>query len=268
MSSQRNVQKNFYVCNLCAVLIMLTVLGNFIDLCTEGSGISQSLFLFIYSFHMPLLIFLAGSLSRKAVYDRKRAVAGAVCMFLLYLSLKIIIWLARLMMGGKPNFSLFSDSSTPWLFFSLGIYLILGYLCRKANRRFLLILAVIFALLCGYNTSVGDYLVASRTLVFLPFFLLGQMSDMEKISDLTGSRRSRIIGVCILILTLAAMVVFRKQLYVLRPMFTGRNAYKSLGKNVQVKWAYRLASYVISVGVLRDSCYLFVIYKNVGKNKL
>ena len=249
MPSQSNDHKNFYIRNLCAVLITLTVLGNFIDLCTEGSGMSQSLFLFIYSFHMPLLIFLAGSLSREAVYDRKRAVAGAVCMFLLYLSLKIIIWLVRLMMGEKPNFSLFSDSSTPWLFFSLGIYLVVGYLCRNANKRFLLVLATVFALLCGYNTSVGDYLVASRTIVFFPFFQLGQMCDIEKISDLTGSRRSRIISACILVLMLTAMVVFRKQLYVLRPMFTGRNAYKSLGKGAQVKWAYRLAAYVFSAVV-------------------
>ena len=235
-----------YINNLCAILIVLIVLGNFIDLCTDGSGIFQSLFLFIYSFHMPLLMFLAGSLSRETVKDNKRTFLGAGCMFFFYLSMKVVIWLVRMIMGTKPEFSLLSDSGVPWLFFTLGIYLLLVCLCKNANRKFMLIIAMVFALLCGYNTSIGDYLIASRSLVFLPAFLLGQMFDMERISSETGSKYKMIAGACILALVLLAMIVFRKQLYVLRPMFTGRNAYKSLGKGVRSKWLYRLAGYAVS----------------------
>ena len=46
--------------NLKFLLIMTVVVGHCLDCMIENSSIMKSLFIFIYSFHMPLFIYLSG----------------------------------------------------------------------------------------------------------------------------------------------------------------------------------------------------------------
>ena len=46
--------------NLKFFLILTVVIGHFIDYITKSSHMMSGLFLFIYSFHMPFFIYLAG----------------------------------------------------------------------------------------------------------------------------------------------------------------------------------------------------------------
>lgn len=63
MRSEKIFGERAYVHNLFALLSVLAVLGYFIDQCLSGSWAAKGLFIFIFSFHMPLLFFwLARSL--------------------------------------------------------------------------------------------------------------------------------------------------------------------------------------------------------------
>ena len=65
--------RNIYVDNLKGLLIILVVVGHFTDIAIdEGSEALKSLFLIIYSFHMPLFIFINGLLCKNIVRDKTK----------------------------------------------------------------------------------------------------------------------------------------------------------------------------------------------------
>ena len=64
--------RNVYIDNVKALLIILVVVGHFTDLAVDESEMMKSLFVFIYSFHMPLFIFVNGLLCKHIVKDRHR----------------------------------------------------------------------------------------------------------------------------------------------------------------------------------------------------
>ena len=51
--------------NLKCVLIFLVVVGHFVNQFEDESSIMRSISFFIYSFHMPLFIFLSGLLEKR-----------------------------------------------------------------------------------------------------------------------------------------------------------------------------------------------------------
>ena len=51
--------------NLKFFLILTVVIGHFIDYITKSSHMMSGLFLFIYSFHMPLLFIISGMFIRE-----------------------------------------------------------------------------------------------------------------------------------------------------------------------------------------------------------
>ena len=66
-------ERNIYVDNLKGLLIILVVVGHFTDIAIdEGSEALKSLFLIIYSFHMPLFIFINGLLCKNIVRDKTK----------------------------------------------------------------------------------------------------------------------------------------------------------------------------------------------------
>ena len=51
----KELNRNVYLDNLKGLLIILVVVGHFTDIALDDSEAMESLFLMIYSFHMPLL---------------------------------------------------------------------------------------------------------------------------------------------------------------------------------------------------------------------
>lgn len=120
----------------------------------------------------------------------------------------------------------------------------------RVNRTCVFLLSVILALLCGYNTEIGDFLILSRSIVFFPFFLAGwYIGDAEKVSCFTSKLWVRVLGAYILLLMF--LICFRSidAIYFMRPVFTGRNSYKVLKDSFYADAAYRLLAYGISTAM-------------------
>ena len=231
-------RKNRRVClfdNIKFFLILTVVIGHFADVATAVSPTYRSLFLFIYTFHMPLFIFLSG-----LFHKNKDILQKVVTFFLLgYLS-KIIIWLTKLIFFGINEFEFFSDSGLPWYMFVLAMYIPTSYLLRKVDKTILLAVSVTIACIAGYFDFIGDFLYLSRFFVFYPFYLLGQMTPKILLINLNKIKAVKIVSAFILLLWLVLCFTSTDSL------FTGRNPYSTEEAFRITGFFYRLLCYVIT----------------------
>ncbi len=227
--------------NIKFFLIMTVVVGHIIDFATVESDVYKSVFLFIYSFHMPLFIFLSGLFNKNR--DTKKKVISFV---LLGFAAKFFLFLANLLINGQANFNLLKDGGLPWFMFAMGAFYLISYILRDTDKRLVLIISVLIACATGYDSSIGDYLYISRIVVFYPFFLLGEMTSSEKLTELNSKKLLKAVGLAVL-LVWAAICLFRlDDVYMLRALFTGRNPFSV--NPLFEKWGmlYRLLSYIIT----------------------
>lgn len=238
-----NTQKEnriFYYDNLRFFLIALVVIGHFVDETSPLPDTFKSIFLWIYSFHMPLFLFLNG------MFHKNEKIMPKVTRFVMIgFVLKIVTFLERLAIGKSVTLSYFRMNEIPWYMFVLAGFTVLTYLLRKMDKRGILIFAIILGLFSGYDSSLGDMFAASRFIVYYPFFVLGNMITPDKPLKIFEKKWVRIIGVLVLVAWAAICVFKLDSVYILRSLFTGRN---SFGDKFGT-WAflYRGLSYVITV---------------------
>jgi fucose 4-O-acetylase-like acetyltransferase len=162
--------------NIKFAMVTLVVVGHFADKFTQNSATCRSIFLFIYTFHMPMMLFVAG-----AFYKNSRNTSKILFYICSGFAVKIAYSCVYLICNHKTDFSLLSDSGLPWFMFALAAFQFLMYIFRNTNKVFLLAAFVTLACFVGYDTSIGDYLYLSRIIVFFPFYLLGTMLPPRKL---------------------------------------------------------------------------------------
>ena len=93
------------------ILVFLVVLGHAAEFFKTKSDFMNSLLLLIYSFHMPLFIFISGLFSKKTINEKRYSkLAGYLAMFF---ALKIFEFSYKLLAGGNPSFRLLSEGGSP-----------------------------------------------------------------------------------------------------------------------------------------------------------
>lgn len=231
--------------NLKFVLIVLVVLGHFINGYTTSSRMFSGLFQFIYAFHMPLFLFISGHFHKNNKPFLK--IFSLCCIGFV---IKIVLALFTLIVNhSAPSFSLLSDHGLPWYMFVLAAHTLISYLCRNMNKRFLMIMAILLACFVGYDAQTRDYLYLSRILVFYPFYLLGEMIPQDGLLRIHGCKWAKAFG----LIPLGAWIFlcfFRLDAVdYLLPLFTGRNPF--FVNAIFEKWGflYRLACYAITLVV-------------------
>lgn len=152
-------------------LIVLVVVGHAISTIRTDSTAAFGLYAFIYLFHMPAFIMLAGVFSKAEVTPRA---ARSTVQLLVTWGLWEGIWaLIRFFVNDKvPGGSfLVSPAWTLWFLVSLAtMRILLPYMLRLKHP---LIASIVLALAGGLTPAIGTEFSASRTLCFLPFFVAG-----------------------------------------------------------------------------------------------
>lgn len=205
--------------NLKFVLILLVVIGHFAD-CNILSPSFKSTYLFIYAFHMPIFIFISG------LMHKNDNICNKVYMYLcLYFLLKVNHFLVLTILGKNPTFQLLSEGGTPWFLFALAFFVLLSYLLRNVNTKYVLVLSIIAACFVGYDNSIQDFLVLSRVFVFYPFYVMGNLMQEKAVTDINVNKFWKFPAV--LILLGWAWLCFQKldTMYMYRGFFTGRNPF-------------------------------------------
>ena len=174
--------RNVKMDNLKGILIVLVVVGHFLELCM-GEGFSRYLYILIYFFHMPLFVYCSGYFAKcSGIGERilKKMLFPYVIFQMLYILFERFVLKNDMeMQFSKPYWIL-------WYLVALMVWTILLPVVATDSRKkqaMLLALAVIAALAAGYDSGVGRSMSLSRIIVYFPFFLLGydlHMWDRER----------------------------------------------------------------------------------------
>ena len=217
--------------NLKFILILLVVVGHFIQYQLDSAS-AKGLFLFIYSFHMPLFIFVTGFFAKKSVNcDANKRMNKIINYLLLYLIYKVLLFVFYHYILQQPmqSFNLFSESEPAWYLLATAIWIMLMTITKNIKFKYLLIFSIIGSLLIGYDSTVTDQFALSRVIVFFPFFLLGYYLTFEQMNHLINKLHEKKKNIFIaLVLIMAIFVVFilcGDNLYFLRGLLTGRNPF-------------------------------------------
>lgn len=144
------------------------VIGHFADY-RSSSGLFQSVFLFAYSWHMPLFILLAGLFDRPRDAFPGGKVASYVVLGLLF---KLVAFFVDLLLGYR-SFWLLGDAGAPWFMFAIAGWIALAWLFRRMPFLPVLAASLVLSLAVGYDNGVGDYLYLSRIVALFPIYWVG-----------------------------------------------------------------------------------------------
>ncbi|MCR6515116.1 acyltransferase family protein [Clostridium sp. LY3-2] len=193
-STREIVKRDYYFDTLKGVLILLVVIGNSLELSKTDLPFMHYFILFLYMFHMPLFAFISGYFCKQS----KRSTVQRVSeIFILYVSVQTLYFMFYKFIMGETEYRLkfMEPYWTLWYLVSLIFwYIIYDYI--KDYKKWL-IGSLLVAILIGYDPSVFNYLSISRTIFFLPFFILGVIFKKEYIKKI--KEKKKLLGILSLI---------------------------------------------------------------------
>lgn len=225
-------------------LIFLVVLGHVADFYTKESQGMRNLYLLIYTFHMPLFIFVSGLFSKKTVNEKKKdRIFGYLA---LYLTVKLIFFVYYLVAYGRFTFSLFTEANLPWFMLALAAFAVITMLIKDISPKYVLFFSILLACIAGYDPEIKSFLSLSRIIVYYPFYYLGYILDAKKIEGHCRKKTAKLAAVIILAAAITAAFVFGEKIYWLRPLVTGLNPFAALGDHSKFGFLLRLGFYAVS----------------------
>lgn len=259
MSSSK--QRDYLFDNYKAFLIVLVVIGHFIEGSYDNNLFLTTLKWLIVSFHMPAFIFISGYFSKRqlSVRDlvRKLIIPYLVFELLYYLLYVLIIHKPTGLYLMYPKFSL-------WYLLALFFWRVLTPYIKKVPHY--MVISIVAGLLIGCSDMSGNLLSIPRALVFFPFFLAGTDFTREKLTMIRTRRNQRIA--VILIAAFCAFLILNPYCKTISPkVFYGRYNYHLLGQTTIEGILCRLACYLIgfvmtfAVALLiseRKTCYSYI----------
>jgi fucose 4-O-acetylase-like acetyltransferase len=159
-----------YLDNVKAILVTLVVVGHGIE-ALKGT-IPEGLYIAIYSFHMPAFAALSGYLSRAWEPDRRRCrqlIAGLIAPFVIF---QVLLAGEFSLLTGSPfPRDLLTPRGATWFLLALAWW----RLATPALRflRAPVIVAAAISVLAPLDPNMSSVAAVSRTVGFLPFFVLG-----------------------------------------------------------------------------------------------
>ncbi|MBR5111839.1 MAG: acyltransferase family protein, partial [Clostridia bacterium] len=130
--------------NIKFFLIFLVVLGHIADIYANISFATGVLRFYIYTFHMPLFLFVSGLFSKKNIKQKRWK--NIFSYLILYLFIKVIDFFAKwAATDSNPGFSLFKAASVPWYAFCLFAFSVIIILIDKVKPAYVIAFSVILA---------------------------------------------------------------------------------------------------------------------------
>ncbi|GAB3048215.1 acyltransferase family protein [Virgibacillus ainsalahensis] len=167
------MKRNVFLDNAKVLLIFLVVFGHIIQPFIDGSRGMNTLYLWIYTFHMPAFILLSGFFA-KGLGNKKYVINLAKKLLMPYLIFQLLYTGYYFLIGKKDWLNgLFYPQWALWFLFSLFSWHMLLFWFKKIPAPLSIMIAIQIGLIVGYFGEIGHTFSLSRTFVFFPFFLVG-----------------------------------------------------------------------------------------------
>lgn len=242
-----------------ALLIFFVVLGHTLEL-NLNDRINLALYNTIYTFHMPLFIFLSGHFSKK--YNDIFSFAKSLGrIFEAYLVFQFLSILVELFFYNKyPSiFSLFSPRWTVWYLLSLFWWkcmLQISVPLIEKNYKAALSVCVCIGLIVGF-IPVDYPLSFQRTFSMLPYFVLGYYAKRKNI-EIKKHLSNFLFGILVLFVFFVFFFIVNENQ---KTILWGVYSYKMVET-----CAYRLLWYIVAIFL--SLCFLTCVNKIKCNNNL
>lgn len=249
-------QRIVYLDNLKFFLILVVVIGHAIyD--GDGNNIEKGIYLFIYSFHMPLFLFVSG------FFHKNENISNRVFKLIVIAYLcKFISVVEHAIFGSTMSMSIFRWDCYGWFMVAIAVFSFFTYCARNFNLKFLFICAVILSCFAGYDDSVNDFLCLSRIIVFYPFYVLGYWVDKEKLTVILSKLYIKVCACGILLVSLVVSILLANtRVWNYIYMFTGNVPYSQMG--FEANGFQRLGCYMLTI-IIGFSFMCIIPKKNMG----
>ncbi|NJP66705.1 acyltransferase family protein [Streptomyces sp. ventii] len=161
-----------YFDNVKYLAIVLVAMGHAWTPLMESSRAASALYMFVYTFHMPAFIVVAGYFSRSFTGrpdQLRRLVTGIGVPYLVFEVAYIVFH--RQVNGTDHPFSLLDPYYVTWFLIALFVWRLTAPFWKIIRCPVLVALGI--ATLASVSPELGDDLNIQRVLQFLPFFVLG-----------------------------------------------------------------------------------------------
>lgn len=184
------------------LLIFSVVFGHILENYIQNPFF-KSIYMFIYTFHMPLFVFITG-------FFAKSNKGGGLRYFILFIIFQAIhAFLNISIFNVKTNYSwieilgfILSPSWTLWYIFCMPIWLLSLRFIKNINSK-LIVFSILLAVLVGFIPYFNSVFSLNRLFYFYPFFLLGYKFGKDKdafIQKINSMQKPHIIFFCVCVL--------------------------------------------------------------------
>lgn len=245
------VKREYKYDNIKCIMIFLVVFAHFLEIL--NGNMSKKIYIFIYTFHMPIFVYISG-------YFSKGKTRNIMKFAYIYLIWQTIFYLFDvIVLKSNIKYSLTLPNWTLWYIFAMIIWnIIIKFLDKILIKNYLcsIIISIIISLLAGYFKEIGYEFCASRILTFFPYFLLGYINKNVGFKKLKMYKcKNLIIGICSII----SIVYFIKNITTIRAFWLyGSFSYRADGYTIIFK----------SMWIILSLVELYVIYKIVPNKKI
>ncbi len=199
--------RNHLLDNAKYILILMVVFGHMIEPILHKSPVIKTIYLFIYSFHMPAFVLISGALAKSKLTGEGfwKLVRSILIPFIVFTVLYELFTLLS-----KGDFSGSTVKLKPywllWFLYSLFIWKLLLPVFLKCN--FPVMVSIVLSVAAGYLDTIGYSLGLSRTLYFFPFFILGHKLKPMLLNHRRKMSISMIVLLGVLILNIMTFSYF------------------------------------------------------------
>jgi len=171
--------------------IVLVVMGHAIQRQTADSDHALTLYLVIYSFHMPAFALISGYFTKDESPGARRMRRVITDLVLPYVIMQTVWSVVQYLVEDVTVFNPTRPHWTLWFLLALAIFrMVLPYL---ALLRWPLLWAVTASVGVGYLANVDSTFALSRTIGVLPFFVLGWKLQSWRLVDRWHALRPGIV---------------------------------------------------------------------------
>lgn len=245
-----NLQERIYKFdNIKFLSIILVVIGHVIEepyVNDNMSTLLRSFFIFIYSFHMPLFVFISGLFQKRFNANNKLQINKIAFYVILGFLLKILNALSKMTNGAKFSINFFGGASIDWYMFAMSMFITTAYLLRKIHPAITLTISFTLGTFAGCFGFIDDTLYLSRYFVFLPIYLLGYYMTPELLIKIEKNYAVKAISGTSMLLFFIFCFRNLDKAYKLRRLFTGKNPFSNIPID-NCGFEHRLLCYAISL---------------------
>jgi fucose 4-O-acetylase-like acetyltransferase len=224
------------------VAIALVLIGHLVGPLRGRSTLAHAISDFVYVFHIPALVLLAGWGARRGTADGRGLSRTFWALIVPYVLFQLIAFGVNWTLNGvHPSWTFVDQTFGLWFLVSLASWRLLSPWFRGLRSPVLVALAI--ALLAGSSPRIGTTLSLQRTAFFLPLFIAGPWV----VDRVSLWRRIALVRLAALaVLAVAAVVVLIRQPGFDRTIFFGRDSYHTLGQGLAHGVLARLGALAIA----------------------